>query len=97
VWLRDILLCVPDTLFERLEKLDRSLQEFKPTDHASWMLGRVFNVLLDEVKKQRGDDMIVSVIEPAEQGTIMGVAAGEDSNMTVGTMRAAIAQLMSAL
>lgn len=88
---------MPDSLAERLEALDRGLGAFAATDKASWALGRVFNALLEEVKKDHGEDMIVSVIEPVEQGTVMGVPAGEDSSMTVGTMRAAIAQMLGAL
>jgi len=88
---------MPDSLPDRLETLDQSLQVFKPTDRVSWTLGRAFNALLEEIKKDHGDDMIVSVIEPVEQGTMMGVPAGDDSTMTVGTMRAAIAQMTGAL
>jgi hypothetical protein len=88
---------MPDTVFQRLEALDKSLREFKATDQASWTLGRVFNALLEEVRTHHGDDMIVKVIEPAEQATMMGVPAGDESTMTAGTMRAAIAQLIGAL
>jgi hypothetical protein len=86
-----------DDLVNRLQTLDNNLADFKATDQASWALGKIFNALLDAAQKANPGDVVLEAIEPAEQGTVMGVPAGENSNMNVGTMRAAIGQILGVL
>ena len=76
-------------LEQRLFDFSRSLDDFKPTDSASWQLAQIFNALLAEVKKVHGDDPIVDAITPVEQSMSGGAVAD------CGTLNAATAQLLA--
>jgi len=75
---------------DRLITLDNSLGELKPDHYAQWSIAKVYNALLDAAKSEHPDDPIVQAIDPAEEA-----AMSSTSTMTVGTMRASIAQLVS--
>jgi hypothetical protein len=77
-------------LERRLIDLDGSLSDFKATDNAGWQVGEIFNALLDEVKKDHGDDPVAAVIRPAESTEFTGETIPE-----VGALRASIAQLLA--
>lgn len=74
---------------EKLERLDISLEAFKATDGVSKELAAIFSALLTEVQKEHADDPVVAAITPPEVSTI------GPPIMDAGTMRAAIAQLLS--
>jgi hypothetical protein len=75
-------------LESRLVDLYNSLGEFKSTDNASWGLASIFNALLEEVRKQHGDDPVVAAIQPAAESMM-----GGKSTSDTGTLRAATWQL----
>lgn len=76
-------------LSKRLQSLAGNLDEFEPNDLVPWQTALVFNALLEEAKKQHGNDPIIAVIEPV---TGDGIAANEN----VGSMRASVGQLYEA-
>lgn len=80
--------CVAMDLNARLVDLYNSLGEFKPTDNASWQLASIFNALLEEVRKQHGDDPVVAAIHPVEESMM-----GGKSTADCGTLRTAAWQL----
>jgi hypothetical protein len=76
-----------------------SLGEFKKLEHyPSWQSGQLFNSLLAEAKEALPDDRHIKGIEPAEKGiTGPGVMGKEIAKMDVGTMKAVMTQVLSAL
>ena len=76
-------------LSKRLKSLASSLDKFEPNDVVPWQMALIFNALLDEAKKQYGNDPIVSVIEPA-------TGDGIYANGNAGSMRASVGQLYEA-
>jgi hypothetical protein len=89
-----VILAFAMDLEARLHDLHQSLGEFKSDDKASWQVGVIFNVLLDEVKKAHADDPVVAVIEPAvrTRGTS---GPGNHATVTFGTLRASTSQLLT--
>jgi hypothetical protein len=75
--------------YSRLQALDKSLSDFKATDSASWATAKIFNALLEAFQREHSGDAIVQAIEPAREG------GGHASSMNIGTMRAAIGQLLA--
>jgi hypothetical protein len=76
-------------LESRLVTLWNSLGEFKPEDNASWQLGQIFNALVEEAKKEHGNDPVLSVIEPVQP-----LSMGSGSTANCGTLRASVDQIL---
>ena len=75
--------------FERLQMLDDSLSEFRATNSVSRELADMYSALLATTKSERFDDPIVAAISPPADDM-----SGRPI-MDVGTMRAAIKQLLA--
>jgi hypothetical protein len=80
---------MPDDLKTRFADLDRSLGEFDASTTAPASLGKVFNALLEEAKRQHGTDPIVSAIDPVAFTS----AESEFAEINVGALRGLIQQL----
>jgi hypothetical protein len=96
-----------ERLVDRLEDLDRGLGDFKAPETVSGPLVMIFNLLLGEAKTQQPKDPILAVIaaapEPAPPESPLSALAKDPNappppeGMNVGTMRAAIGQVLIVL
>lgn len=76
-----------------------SLSEFKD-QHAfpSWQTGQLFNGLLAMAKDELKDDPVIQAISPATKGSsVPGALGREIAEMDIGTMKAVMTQILSAL
>jgi hypothetical protein len=80
----------------RLNDLEESLGVFKATDYAPWQVAVIYNALLEQAKKEDGDDPAVAALEPATQAGGMGDPRNE-STARYGELRAAIKQIIAAI
>lgn len=78
-------------LHQRLIDFDASLSSFKPTDRPSSQTQDIFNALLKVAQEQFADDPIIQAIKPG------GADMAGRGTMDVGSMRAAVGQIMSEL
>jgi hypothetical protein len=84
-----------DDLAKRLRDFEESLSNFKAESCPSWQTGEIFNALLEAAKEEFPDDPVVQAISPAQQGTnVPGVMGRATSRMDVGSMRAAVKQMV---
>lgn len=79
-----------ENLGTRLDDFDGSLKNFKAETYPSAQTGEIFNALLAVAKEQYPDDPVVQAVSPAAS-----VADTRTSEMDVGSMRAAVSQIMS--
>jgi hypothetical protein len=78
----------PASIQSRLQTLYGDLENIDPQIAPSWPVCEIFNALLEEVKKDHGDDPVVKVIESVTRRRTVG--PGES---TVLTIRVAANQL----
>jgi hypothetical protein len=83
---------MPTDLKTRLSDLDRSLAEFDASQTAPASVGKVFNALLEETKRQHAADPILAAIEPVRFTS----ADTEFAEINVGALRGLIQQLIDA-
>jgi hypothetical protein len=83
---------MPADLQTRLIDLDRGLAEFDSSTTAPATSGQVFNALLEELRRQRPDDPVVSAIDPVAFTS----ADSEFAEINVGALRTLIQQLVDA-
>jgi hypothetical protein len=83
---------MPADLETRLIDLDRGLAEFGASQTAPATSGQVFNALLEEVRRQRPNDPVVSALEPVAFTS----ADSEFAEINVGALRTLIQQLIDA-
>lgn len=81
---------MPEDLKTRFADLDRSLAEFDTSTTAPASLGKVFNALLEEAKRQHATDPIVGAIDPVAFTS----AESEFAEINVGALRGLIQQLV---
>ncbi len=81
---------MPDDLKTRFADLDRSLGEFDASQTAPASLGKVFNALLEEAKRQHSTDPVLSAIDPVAFTS----AESEFAEINVGALRGLIQQLL---
>jgi hypothetical protein len=76
-----------------------SLADFKKPDHnPSWATGEIFNGLLAAAKEALPDDVMITRIAPAVQGkSVPGTLGQQVAKMDLGTMKAVMTQILSAL
>jgi hypothetical protein len=85
-------------LAARIIQFDNSLGEFKAETYPSWQSGEIFNALLNAAKEQFPDDPVIQAVSPADEGvTAPGVMGKKIARMDIGSMRAALNQIASAL
>jgi hypothetical protein len=82
-------------LDRRLAALAADLGQFPPGALCPWPLGRVFNELVKQAKRELTDDPIVRGMRLLEEGEPTGDA--ESSDALVGTVRALVTQVRLAL
>lgn len=78
----------------RLEKLYADLGQFPPGVSCAWPLGRVFNELLKQVKREHPEDPVINAIAFLRENR-EDVAGVTDTQ--VGTVRALTGQLVAAV
>jgi hypothetical protein len=83
---------MPTDLKTRLSDLDRSLAEFDASQTAPASVGKVFNALLEEAKRQHAADPILAAIEPVRFTSV----DTEFAEINVGALRGLIQQLIDA-
>jgi hypothetical protein len=87
-----------DDLALRLREFDKSLKDFKAETTPSWQTGEMFNALLTAAQEEFSGDAVVAAISPAVQGkTVPGTRGQMISKTDVGSMRAAVAQILVVL
>lgn len=82
-------------LDRRLGALSGDLEQFPPGALCPWPLGRVFNELVKQAKRDLTEDPIVRAMRLLEEGDPSGDA--DSSDALVGTVRALITQVRLAL
>jgi hypothetical protein len=83
-------------LATRVNDFVNSLGDFsKPEHHPSWATGQIFNSLLQAAKQALPDDDMIRQIAFATQSN--AVIGSDKAEMDVGTMKAVMTQVLSAL
>lgn len=84
-------------LSQRLRAFEDSLSNFKAETFPSWQVGQIFNALLAAAKKSYPDDSVIHAIAPVEQQeTFIGQIGKSPSDTDVGSIRAAVRQMVTA-
>jgi MoxR-like ATPase len=78
-------------LDRRLASLSDDLEQFPPGALCPWPLGRVFNELLKQAKRELAEDPIVRGMRLLEEGD--PTADVDSSDALVGTVRALVTQV----
>jgi hypothetical protein len=81
------------TVAKRLETLYGDLEAVPPDASVSWSVGRIFNELLKQVRRELPEDPVVSAISVLPKQP----DAEDRDQVQVATVRAVIGQLVAAL
>ena len=82
-----------EDLKKRLDDLDGSLAEFDASQTAPAAIGKVYNALLEEARRNHPGDAVLAAVEPVAFTS----AESEFAEINVGALRAMIQQIRNAI